>query len=246
MRRHGFVAPALGLLVTVALCACGPQPTSSPSPLTPPPIAILTQPSPPAGPASICSAGQVEGQLTEDTQSGASVLLASGQNLVVVWPFGFTLASSIGSYTLVNTGGAIVAHTGERLRMTGSMVYGRWQACGTIVNLGTSASPAEFSIAYSYGVCPLMGAQRVTFRIEPEAPDPVLAVDRRGATMHVFWSPGFVPGTLDDPVVRDPAGQVVARDGERLTVPPTGFPKLHGYAVCFGDGIYVLLVDPTS
>ena len=94
------------------------------------------------------------------------------------------------------------------------------------------------------GVCPLAGAKPVTFKIDPLAPEPVLAIDARGTALRVWWPTGFLPGTAADPVVRDQAGQVVVYNGKRLAIPKDGFPKLHGYSVCFGDGIYVLLDGP--
>ena len=83
----------------------------------------------------------------------------------------------------------------------------------------------------------------LTFRIEPEAPslEQVVAVDARGRPNPVLWAEGFVGGTLDDPVVRDPRGDVVARDSEVFARP--GDDRLHGYPVCAGNGaVYILLV----
>jgi hypothetical protein len=110
--------------------------------------------------------------------------------------------------------------------------------------MSPSPSPVAFALHYMDGVCPLAGAKPVTFKIDPLAPEPVLAIDDRGAALRVWWPTGFLPGTAADPVVRDQAGQVVAYNGERLVIPENGFPKLHGYSVCFGDGIYVLLNGP--
>jgi hypothetical protein len=110
--------------------------------------------------------------------------------------------------------------------------------CGEQVPVGPTPVPT-FALLYGPADqgCPLAGAFDVTFRIEPYAGEPVTVVANDGMTLHVSWPPGFVAGTHDDPVVRDPAGHVVARDGQRLTVPATGFPKLPGgWAVCFGGG----------
>ena len=85
----------------------------------------------------------------------------------------------------------------------------------------------------------------VTFRIDPSAPpaEQVVAVDVRGRSERVIWAEGFTGGTLDDPVVRDPAGAVVARDGEQFLLTPDD-DRLHGYQVCAGSGnLYVLLFD---
>ncbi len=84
--------------------------------------------------------------------------------------------------------------------------------------------------------------RRLTFRIDPTATDQVMAVDETGMRHEVWWPPGFQGGTSNDPVVRDPRGLVVARDGEALAIPEDGFPVLHGYSVCAGNGgIWVTL-----
>ncbi len=89
--------------------------------------------------------------------------------------------------------------------------------------------------------------QPLTFRIDPAADEDVVAVAADGTRYHVWWSEGFRGGTATDPVVRDPTGQVVARDSEVLEVPDQnqGWHTLHGYRVCAtGDSIYVFLAGP--
>ncbi len=76
------------------------------------------------------------------------------------------------------------------------------------------------------------------FRIDPVAQEQVVAIARDGRPFDVWWAPGFVGGDDADPVVRDPDGLVVARDGQLLEG-----PLLHGYTVCATrDSIYVLLL----
>ncbi len=85
----------------------------------------------------------------------------------------------------------------------------------------------------------------VTFRIDPAAAEQVAAVTNTGVTLMTYWSVGFRPGSDDDRVVRDPAGEVVVTHGEVLLVPPGAYPRLAGYFVCLGtDKLYVLLADP--
>ena len=96
--------------------------------------------------------------------------------------------------------------------------------------------------------CDTMGVpyRSVTFEIDPAAADPVTAVTDQGTTLRTFWSAGFVGGPAADPVVRDPGGQVVARDGDVLDIPEGASPRLKGYFVCpSGDALYVLLEDPS-
>lgn len=75
------------------------------------------------------------------------------------------------------------------------------------------------------------------FRIDPAADEHVIVIGADGQQYRVAWAPGFVPGTIEDPVVRNPSGAVVARDGERLEG-----ARHHGHQVCSGSGsVYVLL-----
>lgn len=85
----------------------------------------------------------------------------------------------------------------------------------------------------------------VTFVIDVTAPDQVVARADTGETLTTFWSAGFVGGSSADPVVRDPAGSVVARDGDVLAMPEGAWPRLAGYFVCPStNALYVLLQDP--
>ncbi len=109
-------------------------------------------------------------------------------------------------------------------------------ACEELV-LPSSGPTFAILHAPSEEPCMLAGAFDVTFRIDPDAAEPVTVVSDEGVPWHVHWAQGFVAGTAEDPVVRDPLGMVVARDGQRLMVPAEGFPKLPGgWPVCFGDG----------
>lgn len=120
---------------------------------------------------------------------------------------------------------------------------------GLIVSLSgcaESVAPSEPAAAPTFALlyaplnqgCMLAGTFDVTFRIEPAAAEPVVVVGDDGTLLQVRWPQGFVAGTAQDPVVRDPFGRVVARNGQRLISPPgDGFPKLPGgWAVCFGNG----------
>lgn len=109
-----------------------------------------------------------------------------------------------------------------------------------------TATPFDgFAIQLKYmaddELCPLASVPDVTFRINPIAMEQVTAVDPVGRRWQVLWAPGFQGGPAGDPVVRDPAGQIVLRDGEGLTIPATGQPTLHGHPVCAGREIYVFL-----
>ncbi len=76
------------------------------------------------------------------------------------------------------------------------------------------------------------------FRIDPVAEDQVIAIGNDGSVFPVYWAPGFVGGEVADPVVRDPNGIVVARDGEVVEG-----PLLHGYTICAtGNSLKILLL----
>ena len=120
-------------------------------------------------------------------------------------------------------------------------------ACAPSPSSAPAATPTatlRLSFAPGDSGCALVGLpSEVTFRIDPTALDQVVAIAPSGRAYHIFWSQGFQGGTLDDPVVRDPNGRVVARDGEVVVNPAQG---IHGYTVCSGsDSLYVLLAGPT-
>jgi hypothetical protein len=90
-------------------------------------------------------------------------------------------------------------------------------------------------LLFGGGDCPLAGVpRRLTFRIDAVAPEQVVALDETATQYRVWWPEGFRGGSSDDPVVRDPRGLVVARDGEVLLRAGDDFPNLHGYSVCSG------------
>jgi hypothetical protein len=115
-------------------------------------------------------------------------------------------------------------------------------ACADVAP-GSPLPVPTLTITYAIGpgFCPLAGGEDVTFRIEPFEAEPIVLVTRRGDVLRVMWPPGFVAGTPDDPVVRDPTGRIVARDGQRVAKPAAGFPELPGgWPICFGgDTIWV-------
>ena len=90
-------------------------------------------------------------------------------------------------------------------------------------------------LLFDGGFCPTARfPARLTFRIDSAAAEQVTAIDETATSHRAWWPEGFRGGTADDPVVRDPRGLIVARDGEVLAIPVDGFPNLHGYSVCNG------------
>ena len=87
--------------------------------------------------------------------------------------------------------------------------------------------------------------RRVTFRIDSAAEEQVTVITDGGDQLRTLWSDGFIGGSSEVPVVLDPGGRVVARDGDVLEIPDAAWPRLHGYFVCPSpDAIYVLERDP--
>lgn len=83
-----------------------------------------------------------------------------------------------------------------------------------------------------------------TIRIDAAAAEQVWAEADTGARLEVLWSRGFIGGSSAEPAVADPAGRIVARDGERLVLPKAAWPRLGGYFVCPSTtALYVLLRD---
>ena len=109
---------------------------------------------------------------------------------------------------------------------------------------GSSLRPALALEFFPSGTpCRLAGLPpTLTFVIDADADDPVVAVSPNNRTYHVRWEEGFRSGPAGDPVVLDPEGVVVARNGEVMTNPADGSPELHGHLVCSGsETVYVFL-----
>jgi hypothetical protein len=114
------------------------------------------------------------------------------------------------------------------------------QPPGSGATLELRAAPADLG-------CDAMAVdyRRITFQIDASAEDPVTARTDTGKSLQTFWSTGF-QGSAEPPAVQDPAGQVVAADGDTLDIPEGALPRLHGYFVCPStNALYVLLQDPT-
>ena len=81
--------------------------------------------------------------------------------------------------------------------------------------------------------------REVTFRIDPAEAEQVAALAETGQVLRTFWSTGFRGGSAAEKVVVDPAGAVVATDGETLAIPEGAIPTpprvfrlpIHGCAV---------------
>jgi hypothetical protein len=111
------------------------------------------------------------------------------------------------------------------------------------------ASPAAISLRVAPADlgCDAMGVpyRSVTFMIDPKAREQVIARADDGRSLRTFWSAGFAGGSAEDPVIRDPAGAIVVRDGDVLDIPLDSWPRLAGYFVCPStSALYVLLEDP--
>ena len=82
----------------------------------------------------------------------------------------------------------------------------------------------------------------VTFHIEPAAAEQVSALTDSGVSLVTYWPAGFKAGTAAERVVRDPAGNVVASDGQVLRAGQ----NLRGYGVCLSTSkLHVMLAAPS-
>ncbi len=78
------------------------------------------------------------------------------------------------------------------------------------------------------------------------AEEPVFGETNDGRELAVFWSEGFEGIDGPEPIVQDAKGDVVARDGEEITIPEGAWPELHGYFVCPSEvSLYVLEEEPS-
>src|SRR5687767_14310019 len=131
------------------------------------------------------------------------------------------------------------------LRLIRSIVLGALvAACGSPIATTSPESPAlspggpGSAMQLRQAPAGMMGCdtigvdyREVTFHIDPGTTDPVTAFADTGRVLRTFWSAGF-QGSAADQAVLDPAGVVVATDGEVLAIPPGAYPRLHGYFVC--------------
>jgi hypothetical protein len=111
-----------------------------------------------------------------------------------------------------------------------------------------AADEIQLRLAPANLACDAIGVpyKSATFRIDATATEQVSAVADTGTQLRTFWSAGFQGGSADERVVRDSSGQVVATDGEVLTIPDGAWPRLHGYFVCpSADALYILVPDPS-
>jgi hypothetical protein len=118
-------------------------------------------------------------------------------------------------------------------------------ACATPpASPSSSASTIRLRLLPENSGCPAAAVPSpFTIEIDPTGREFVSALAGDGRAYQMLWERGFVGGPLDDPVVRDPAGAVVARGGE-VVVNPLGSGALHGHALCAGDALFVLLQAP--
>jgi hypothetical protein len=66
-----------------------------------------------------------------DLGSGTAIVVGA-ERTPVIWPFGYTARDASGTVEVVDDHGAVVARTGESVRLGGGGVTGdgRWSTCG--------------------------------------------------------------------------------------------------------------------
>jgi len=86
---------------------------------------------------------------------------------------------------------------------------------------------------------------RMTFRIDPNAAEQVVAVTETNGQLLTYWSTGFRQAPTGERAIVDATGKVVVTDGQVLEKPAAANPRLAGYFVCLAtNAIYVLATDP--
>jgi hypothetical protein len=87
---------------------------------------------------------------------------------------------------------------------------------------------------------------RMTFHIDPDATEQVVAVTDTNVQLLTSWPAGFRQAPGGEPAIVDGSGRVVATDGQVLEKAAADATRLAGYFVCLGPSeIYVLMQDPS-
>jgi hypothetical protein len=119
-----------------------------------------------------------------------------------------------------------------------------------------SATAAQSPLASAGGIvlqrtgqigCDTIGIdyKSATIKIDATSDPDVWAETDTGKKLAVNWTDGFTATDGAAPVINDPKGEEVARDGTVIVVPAGAYPRLVGYFVCLGpDALWVLEADP--
>jgi hypothetical protein len=123
------------LCLGVVSCGTGPNPTIRSSL-----IVVPTQDPAPSDSPRPCPAALVEGDLVADPRWGLVLADVDGLTRKVVWPHGFAARQDGSRLALLDAGGSVVAHEGDRIRIGGGETGddAAWLACGGISLLSVS------------------------------------------------------------------------------------------------------------
>jgi hypothetical protein len=128
---------------------------------------------------------------------------------------------------------------GRVVAMVSASVWLEVEASGPGI-LRTTASTACDAVGWPEGVAPY---RQITFRIDSTAPEIASALSDTGAELFVLWPEGSRAGPAPDRTVLGPDGDVVARDGQTIEVPPTSAPRVGRYAVCLTPSTLHVVLD---
>lgn len=129
MRLIARLTLAAILIVGLASCGAGTQPTADPSL-----IAVPTQDPEPAGTPRACPAALIEGILVSDERWGLAIQDPEGLTREVLWPHGYAARREASGLALIDGDGSVVAHEGDRVQIGGGETSsdGAWLGCGGI------------------------------------------------------------------------------------------------------------------
>lgn len=188
-----------------------------------------------------------------------------GGKLSIVWPAGFTARFSP-AVVLYDDRGVVVARAGDTI----SLQWNRSTAAGSFDDpyyasgmllqgcyprllspgSGGSNEPAALVLqrAPANLGCDAIGIEYdiATIHIDPNAEVDVWAETRTGRRLAMYWSNGFSANDGEPPVIRDPAGGEIARDGTVIDIKHwQSYGPWNRYFLCPGpDTLYVLETAP--
>jgi hypothetical protein len=105
-------------------------------------------------------------------------------------------------------------------------------ACDELTDSDPSLAAFQLERMPANAACEGFQGQLRTVKFIITPGEPVTAEFDNGLVVPTEWDEGFVPDPLGERLIRDRAGNVVARDGQIIAIPERDWPTLLGHLVC--------------